>query len=131
MTVVIVTIGTTMAMPFYIDWVSKAELNQAARETHAMLTLARTAALSRGNLVQVTFTTVDGRIQVRTSVGPGTRLGSHVTGFTGGPTIAFSSLGLSATGANNIQFTNDEGLVSGVFVTAAGKATWCRAGDCP
>ena len=132
--IVIMIIGTVIAVPAYNDWAARADLRQAASEVHSVLTLGRVAAMNRNNGVIVTLAMVAGNVQIDTGgVMPSSTMGNNVTGFAGGP-IQFSSLGLRVGGgAGNqlITLANSRGLTYSVVVTPGGKVSWCPQPVCP
>ena len=134
---VVMAIGTMMAIPAYHGWASRTELNSALSEISSGLGYARVAAMNRNRTISVTFTMSGSRVQVVNGANSKTSLlGSRVTAFTvaTGPSVSFSSLGLRSGGGGGDQLvtiTNDKGVVYSIVVSPGGKVTACAMSTCP
>ncbi len=132
-TLSIVALGWTMALPAYQSWTARTDLKQAAMEIGTALTYSRMAAMNRNTTVTLTLSMDGSRVQMDTgNVLATSTMGGGVTAFTGGP-ISFSSLGLRAgggVGTQVITLTNSRGLIYSIAATPGGKVTWCAAPTC-
>lgn len=131
---VIVTVGSILAVPAFTDWLAKSQLRSAMNEIAGALTFSRAAAMNRNTTVTVTLSMVGSKVQVSPGgLMPPTTMGIHVTGFTGGP-VSFNSLGLRQGGGNADQLitvTNSRGRIYSAVVTPGGKIDWCPKSNCP
>ena len=147
--VAIIGIASALAIPSYTQWKAQHDLREAVSEFSIELNLARVVAMNRNRQATVTIQLSGaGLIDVSGTAG-GTpifstqTLNRSVTGFQpilGGvpglpnalTNVSFSSMGLSATAANQvIQMANTAGVVYSVSVMPSGKVTWCKTSTCP
>jgi prepilin-type N-terminal cleavage/methylation domain-containing protein len=140
--VAIIGIATALAIPNYVEWKAQHDLREGVSEFSSNLSLARVVAMNRNRQATVTIQVLpSGIVQVSGVTGvapaltifPNQTMSSNVTGLPGGTTnVLFSSMGLSATAANQlIQVVNTRGVVYSVLVTPSGKVTWCAKSTCP
>jgi type IV fimbrial biogenesis protein FimT len=131
----ILGILTAMAVPSFQVWIARQQLRQATTELAGNLSMARTAAMSRGSGVTVTTAMTAGKATV--SFGGGVfksiTLSDRVTNITAA-TVAFNAFGTrSGGGAANtlVVVTPSVGSAYSVAVTPAGRVFWCAAASCP
>jgi type IV fimbrial biogenesis protein FimT len=124
-----------IAVPSLQQWIATQQLRQATTELAGNLSLARTAAMSRGTGVVVTTAMNGGKATVTFGgVLRPVELNDKITNITA-TTVGFSSFGLrSGGGAGNtlITLTPLSGVTSySIAVTPAGKVNWCPKATCP
>ena len=139
--VAIISIAAAIAIPNYLEWVSRYELRQSVSEIASQLMLARMGAMNRNRTVTVSIAVASGHVTVT-----GTDINSvivtsndqavpHVISTNPpSPSIAFTSLGLrSGGGATDqvVQIANDRGTTYSFRVTPGGKTSWCPKSTCP
>ena len=147
--VAILSIGASLAIPSYLDWISRYQLREAVTTIQSNLMLARMAAMNRNRVVNVNFTLTSGQVTVNSldssnaSVLPQTTMMGHVTAvavansagtFVTPGVISFNSLGLRNGGPaaqpQVVRITNDKGQVYSAAVTPGGKVRWCPIATC-
>jgi prepilin-type N-terminal cleavage/methylation domain-containing protein len=135
--VAIVGIAVTIAVPNYIQWNARYQLQQATSEIWGYLNLARGAAMNRNTSVNVALAVASGKVTITTTTVGGVAVMptqtiqlAHVTGVNvvGGGAIQFNSLGLRSSGAPG---TNNQNLTYSIGVIPGGKAAWCPKSTCP
>lgn len=146
----VLAIGGMIALPGYIQWYSRYQLQQSTTQLSSSLTLSRMTAMNRNTTIMVTPNFVAcpplppatpncNRVTVNITDATGTVimapevLFQQVTAVAGGP-IQFNSLGLRiGGGAGNqlIQLVSNQGLTYSVATTPAGRAFWCPKATCP
>ena len=147
--VAIIGIASALAIPSYTQWKAQHDLREAVSEFSSELNLARVVAMNRNRQATVTIQLSGAGLIDVSGIAGGTpifgtqTLNRNVTGFQpiiGGvpgvpnalTNVSFSSMGLSATAANQvIQIGNTAGLVYSVSVMPSGKVTWCPTTTCP
>lgn len=147
--VAILSIGASLAIPSYLDWISRYQLREAITTIQSNLMMARMAAMNRNKVVNVNFTLTSGQVTVNSldssnaSVLPPTTMMGHVTAvdvtnsagtFVTPGVISFNSLGLRNGGPaalpQVVRVTNDKGQVFSAAVTPGGKVRWCPMATC-
>ncbi len=130
----IISIGTMIAVPSFMQWIAKYQMRQAATELTGNLNLARAAAMTRGTGVTVTTAMASGRATLTFGgVLPPVTLNERVTNVTAA-TIGFNAFGLRAGGgvANTlITLSQPQVGAYSVAVTPAGRVDWCAMATCP
>lgn len=139
-TVAIIAIGTSIALPNFLAWHARYQLRQAATEIQGQLNLARLAAMTRNTVVNVNVALTGGKVRITAadalgvSVVPASEMMSAVTGLNPAPfAVAFSPLGIrSGGGAGNqqISISNNAGLSYSIQITPRGKVNWCPSVTC-
>ena len=147
--VAILSIGTTLAIPSYLDWNSRYQLREAITTIQSNLMLARMAAMNRNKIVNVNFSLTSGQVTINSLdatnalvLPPATMMG-HVTAvdvtnssgtFVTPGAISFNSMGLRNGGPvalpQVVRVTNDKGQVYSAVVTPGGKVRWCPSSTC-
>jgi Tfp pilus assembly protein FimT len=139
----IVGVLGAIAVPNYLQWISRYQLKGATMEVTSQLATSRFVAMTRNTAITATFSITSGQLlSVGTDTG-GTQVFSQTTNFprvtaltvVSGGSIQFSSSGLRASGPVGadqlIQLTNDRGQIYSVRLTQGGKASWCPKSSCP
>lgn len=149
--VAIIAIGSTLAVPAYLQWNARYELRQAIVELASQLTMARMSARNRNMAVVSTLTLTGSTVTMTTTntagtvtIFPSVTFPAAITDVrdaattdsapTPSPvTIAFTSLGLQGptTSPLPLRIKNSAGLAYSVVVTPAGKVNWCTKATCP
>lgn len=148
--VAILSIGTTLAIPSYLDWNSRYQLREAITTIQSNLMLARMAAMNRNKIVNVNFSLTSGLVTVNSldassvAVLPPVTMMGHVTAvdvanssgtFVTSGAISFNSMGLRNGGPvalpQVVRVTNDKGQIYSAAVTPGGKVRWCPTATCP
>ena len=130
----ILGILTAMAVPSFQLWIARQQLRQATTELAGNLTMARTAAMSRGSVITVTTAMTAGKATLTFggNVFKPVTLSERVTNITGA-TVAFNPFGGRSGGPANtlIVVTPSVGNAYSVAVTPSGRVFWCAAASCP
>ena len=140
----VIGIAVMIAVPNYIQWNARYQLQQATSEIWGYLNLARGAAMNRNTSVNVALAVASGKVTITTTTVGGVAVMptqtiqlANVTGVNvvGGGAIQFNSLGLRSSGApgtnQNITVTNNQNLTYSIGVIPGGKAAWCPKSTCP
>ena len=148
-TVAILTIAASLAIPEFIRWNAQSQLREATSEIATQLVLARMFAMNRNRAVDVTVQTASGVLHVSaaTSVTPPATgvvvikdktFPIQVPSMVGSPvTVSFSSMGLrtsGGTGTQSIGVCDVYKRQYSVLVAPSGKVNWSRnstAISCP
>jgi len=135
----VITIGTALAVPNYLQWIARYQLKQASTEISSDLSLSRMAAMNRNTNVIVALAVTGGRVTATFTDGAGAQvmppatMPNRVTGVAGGP-VVFNSLGLrvgGGAGNQTVTVTNSQNLTYSIRITPAGKMNWCPQAACP
>ena len=144
-TVAIVAVGASLALPGFLQWHARTQLRQATSEIASQLTMARMAAMNRNRGVDVTIQATSGAVNVSAVVSGGlgtvipTRsLTNSVRAVTGGPvTVSFSSLGVktsAGTGTQSFGVCDANNVQYSVTIIPTGRVNWSAsstATPCP
>lgn len=149
--VAIIGITTMIAVPSYMQWLTRYQLREATTEITSQLNLARMAAMNRNMAVRLNLATA-GTVAMVTTNTAGTvavlspvTFPASVTGARDAATpdtnpapppvnIIFTSLGLLQGAGSSpfpVRVMNRDGLTYSVAVTGGGKVSWCAKATCP
>jgi type IV fimbrial biogenesis protein FimT len=134
-TVAILTIGVSLAIPDFLRWYGQSQLRQATTEIATQLTLARMAGMNRNRSVDVTVQTSGGAVHISgvasssgVAVIKDKSFPTRVTSVVGSPvTVSFSSMGVrtsGGTGAQTIGVCDTYGRQYSVTIIPSGKVNW-------
>jgi len=134
-TVGILTIATSLAVPEFLRWHAQSRLRQATSEIATQLVLARMAGMNRNKAVDVTMQVAGGLVHL-SATAPSTgatviqdkTFPPQVASIVGGPvTVSFSSLGVKTSGGTGTQFIGVCDTYKrqySVSVIPSGKVNW-------
>lgn len=134
-TVAILTIAASLALPEFLRWHAQSRLRQATSEIATQLVLARMAAMNRNRNVDVTVQTAGGLVHLFATA-PATGAAvindktfpNQVPSIVGSPvTVSFSSLGIKTSGGTGTQSIGVCDIYKrqySVSVIPSGKVSW-------
>lgn len=148
-TVAILTIAASLAIPEFLRWHVQSRLRQTTSEIATQLVLARMIAMNRNRAVDVTVQTVSGVLHLSASTSatpPATGVvvikdktfPIQVPSMVGSPvTVSFSSMGIKTSGGTGTQSIGVCDVYKrqySVLIAPSGKVNWSNnstATSCP
>lgn len=134
-TVAILTIAASLAIPDFLRWYGQSQLRQATTEIATDLTLARMAGMNLNRSVDVTVQTSGGAVHISAvtsssgvAVIKDKSFPTRVTSVVGSPvSVSFSSMGVRTSGGTGVQtigVCDAYGRQYSVTIIPAGKVNW-------